>query len=61
MLSEKEIQKIYDEQVAFLKICDQTPKEDWNIERYESYECAIAVYETLHKILEIPGDPKWVS
>jgi len=61
MISEEEIRKIYDEKVEFLKECDGIPTEDWSLERFEAYDYAIAVYETLHKILKIPGNPEWCT
>ena len=61
MISEEEIRKIYDEKVEFLKECDGIPTEDWSLERFEAHDYAIAVYETLHKILEIPGEPEWCT
>ena len=61
MMSETEIRKIYDEQVAFLKECDAIPEDEWSLERFEAYDYAIAVYETLHKILQVSGEPEWCT
>jgi hypothetical protein len=61
MKSEVEIRKMYQEQIKFLKQCDRLPVRKWNAEREEAYHASIRVYETLHDILEIPGEPEWCS
>jgi hypothetical protein len=60
MLSEIEVRKIFEEQIKFLKECD-AEKGEWSLERYEAYDYAVAIYETLHKILQIEGKPEWCT
>ena len=64
MLPENKIRELYNDRVEFLERQDaRTPEEveAESIEAIEAYEAAVHEYELLHKILEVPGEPKWCS
>lgn len=62
MMSEKQVTKLYNDNVEFLEQMDNRTsqeKADENIEAIESYEHAVYEHVLLHKILQIPGEPRW--
>ena len=54
-------QKKYDELAEFLTECDNIPQAKWNMERWEAFAHAIAQYELLHDLLDLPGTPYWCT
>ncbi len=61
MKPESYLKKKFEETRKFLIECDTIPESKWSLERYDAYAHAIAVYETLHDVLEIKTDAEWCS
>ena len=61
MKDEGYLLKKFDELADFLTECDAVPFDDWTMERFSSFDHAVAQYELLHNILEMSGSPKWCS
>lgn len=45
MITEKEIENLYNEQVEFLTECDKIDEDTWSLERSEAYDRAIVNYD----------------